>query len=265
MTTPAHRGAAVEALAKRDRAVVLAALAAVAALAWVHLGLTARAMGRHAAMGMAMPRMEEWSAVDVLLLFVMWAVMMVAMMLPTAAPVVLTFASIQRRRRERDGPYVSTAVFALGYLLVWTAYGAGAALAQWALHEAALLSPTMASTSAVLGGGLLIGAGLFQFTPLKRVCLTQCRSPITALSSGWKEGTRGALRMGVRHGGYCVGCCWVLMALLFVAGVMNLLWVATIAAFVLIEKVAPGGGWVGRVAGALLVGWGVWMIAGTVA
>ncbi|HEV2121444.1 MAG TPA: DUF2182 domain-containing protein [Chloroflexota bacterium] len=212
---------------------------------------------------MAMPQMQSWGAMDLLLLFLMWAVMMVAMMLPSAAPMVLMFASIQRRRRERSSPYVSTAVFALGYLLIWSAYAALAALAQWGLHEAALLSPMMVSTSAILGGSLLIAAGLFQFTPLKHLCLTQCRSPLGFLSTEWREGMRGALLMGVRHGTYCVGCCWILMALLFVAGVMNLLWVAAIAGFVLLEKIVPRGAWVSRAAGVFLVGWGLWMTAVT--
>ena len=253
----------LEAVVKRDRTVILAGLLAVAALAWGYLGFMVSQMG-HMDMDMAMPQMQSWTALDLLLLFLMWAIMMVAMMLPSAAPMILTFASLQRKRRERSSPYVSTTVFVLGYLLVWSAYAALAALAQWGLHEAALLSPMMVSTSPVLGGGLLIAAGLFQFTPLKHLCLTQCRTPFGFISTHWREGTGGALQMGVRHGSYCVGCCWILMALLFVAGVMNLLWVAAIAAFVLIEKLAPAGPWVSRVAGMLLIGWGGWIALGTV-
>jgi predicted metal-binding membrane protein len=131
---------------------------------------------------------------------------------------------------------------------------------MWGLHTAALLSPMMVSTSPLLGGALLVVAGAFQWSPLKRVCLTHCRTPLGFLMGEWREGTWGALRMGLRHGSYCVGCCWVLMALLFVTGVMNLLWVAAIAAFVLVEKVAPAGPWLSRVTGLLLAGGGAWVV-----
>ena len=156
------------------------------------------------------------------------------------------------QRREREDPVVPTAVFLLGYLLVWTGFSALATLAQWGLHSAALLSPMMVSTSSVMGGVLLLAAGIFQWTPLKNACLIHCRSPLAFLMSEWRDGKRGALLMGVKHGSYCVGCCWILMALLFVAGVMNLLWVASITAFVLIEKVVPRGELVGHVAGGVL-------------
>jgi predicted metal-binding membrane protein len=204
-------------------------------------------------MDMAMPQMQTWGWVDLVLLFVMWAVMMVAMMVPTAAPMILIFAKVNRQRRERQQPFVSTAVFLAGYLLVWSGFSLLATLAQWGLHSAALLSPMMVSTSAVLGGVLLVAAGIFQWTPLKYACLTHCRSPLSFLMTDWREGTRGALVMGLKHGSYCTGCCWFLMALLFVAGVMNLLWVATITAFVLIEKTVPRGDLVGRIAGVILV------------
>ena len=248
----------LERVLERDRAVTLGGLALMAGLSWLYLARLAG--GMEPAAGMASPTLQSWTPADVLLLFVMWAVMMAAMMLPSAAPMILLFQSVHRRRREQGRPYVSTALFVLGYLVVWTAYSAVATLAQWALHSAALLSPMMVSTSAVLGGGLLVAAGVFQWTPLKHACLTACRSPMDFLMRDWREGARGALVMGLRHGSYCVGCCWAIMALLFVAGVMNLLWVATLAAFVLIEKAAPKGEWVGRVAGVVLVGWGVWLI-----
>ena len=148
-----------------------------------------------------------------------------------------------------------------GYLLVWAGFSVLATLAQWGLHRAALLSPMMGSTSPVLGGLLLLAAGLFQWTPLKYACLQHCRSPLSFLMTEWREGHRGALGMGLRHGSYCTGCCWLLMALLFVAGVMNVLWVATITAFVLIEKVAPRGDVVGRVAGVVLVIAGLLMLS----
>lgn len=234
--------------------IVGAGLLATAALAWlylVHLAGAMPGMSMEDMPGMAMAHV--WTAAELGLLFVMWAVMMIAMMVPAATPMVLTFARVQRQRREADRAAVPTALFVLGYAAVWAAYAALAALAQWRLHEVALLSPAMVSASAWLGGGLLVTAGIFQWTPLKQACLAKCRSPLSFLMTEWREGRTGAVVMGVRHGTYCVGCCWALMALLFVAGVMNLLWIAALAAFVLVERVAPGGRLVGRVAGALLV------------
>ncbi|MBI1848593.1 MAG: DUF2182 domain-containing protein [Candidatus Rokubacteria bacterium] len=245
-----------EALARRDRAVTLTALAILAALAWVYLVQAARgmsAMEMHAAMGMVMSPLRPWSLVDAGLLFVMWAVMMVAMMLPSASPMILMFATINRRRLEQGRPAVRIGVFAAGYVLLWTAFAAVAALAQWALHAVAFLSPAMLATSPVLGGSLLVAAGVFQWSRLKAACLANCRSPLAFLMTEWREGARGAFVMGLRHGTYCVGCCWLLMALLFVAGVMNLVWVVALAAFVLAEKAVPGGGRVARAAGILLV------------
>jgi predicted metal-binding membrane protein len=242
---------------RRDRAVAAAALAAVAVLAWVWL----LRMDHSMAPGMAMPAGRAFSLRDILFLFVMWAVMMTAMMLPSATPMILLIAGIERQRRERGHPAVSTTLFAAGYLLVWTGFSLAAALAQWALHNAALLSSSMASASPVLGGFLLVGAGVYQWLPLKSACLGHCRSPLHFLSGHWREGRGGALAMGARHGLYCLGCCWALMGLLFVAGVMNLLWVAAIAALVLVEKVTAAGPWVGRVAGLAMIGAGVWMLA----
>jgi len=153
----------------------------------------------------------------------------------------------------QEQPYVPTAIFLGGYVIVWTGFSALATLAQWGLHETALLSPMMVSTSPILGGLLLLTAGVYQWTPLKYACLKHCRSPLGFLMTNWREGPRGALIMGLRHGMFCTVCCWFLMALLFVAGVMNLLWVATITLFVLVEKVVPRGDIVGRVAGGVLV------------
>jgi predicted metal-binding membrane protein len=244
----------LEAVLKRDRTIVLAGVAGLSALAWAYLlALAWRMPHREMAMAMAMPHMQAWEATEVLLTWVMWAVMMVAMMTPSAAPMILMFATVNRRRRGQQGPFVPTTVFLLGYLLVWGGFSVVATLAQWGLHTAALLSPMMVSTSPMLGGLLLLAAGIFQWTPLKSTCLTQCRSPLGFLMTEWREGASGALLMGLRHGRYCVGCCWVLMALLFVAGVMNLLWVAAMAAFVLVEKVLPHGQLVGRVVGGMLM------------
>jgi len=173
---------------------------------------------------------------------------------------ILTFARVNRQRREQERPFVSTGMFVLGYLVVWSGFSLIAALAQWALHGAALLSPMMKSNSSILGGVILIGAGLFQWTPWKRACLNHCSSPLGFLLGEWREGRAGALAMGIKHGAYCTGCCWLLMALLFVAGVMNLLWVAVIALLVLLEKVVPRRGWFGGAIGVACVAWGAWML-----
>jgi predicted metal-binding membrane protein len=250
----------VERLLRRDRTAAAIALLAATALAWAALFRMRSGMASMDGAGMAMPGMQAWSPVEPLLLFVMWATMMVAMMLPSAAPTILLVASVLRRRREHASPAAPTAVFVAGYLVVWTGFSGAAALAQWGLHQAALLSPAMASTSRVLGGILLLIAGVYQWLPVKSACLAHCRSPVAFLGRHWREGNSGALVMGVRHGLYCLGCCWALMTLLFVAGVMNLLWVAAIAALVLVEKVVPAGPWLGRVAGLTLAGWGLWML-----
>jgi predicted metal-binding membrane protein len=244
----------VEAVLKRDRAMVLAGVVGLSALAWAYLlALAWRMPHQDMTMTMAMPHMQAWGATEVLLTWVMWAVMMVAMMTPSAAPMILMFATLNRRRRVQQGPLVSTTVFVVGYLLVWGGFSVVATLAQWGLHTAALLSPMLVSTSPLLGGILLAAAGIFQWTPLKSICLRQCRSPLGFVMAEWREGAWGALLMGLRHGRYCVGCCWILMALLFVAGVMNLLWVAVIAVFILVEKVLPRGELLGRVVGGMLM------------
>lgn len=254
------RESALDTLLRRDRLVVAAALAALTIAAWLYLLHMAARMAMPE-MAMAMPAMHPWSWVELGALAVMWTVMMVAMMVPSAAPMILMFTTINRRRREQQGPFVPTAVFFAGYLVVWTGFSVLAALAQWMLHAAALLSPMMVTTSPLLGGLLLVAAGLFQWSHLKAACLVNCRSPLSFIVTSWREGRRGAFRMGLEHGMYCLGCCWLLMALLFVAGVMNLLWVVAIAVFVLVEKVVPRGELVGRLAGMALAVAGVAMVA----
>jgi predicted metal-binding membrane protein len=244
---------------RRDRALVAVGLAAVATLAWVYIVEMGRMMASGFAMAMPMP--GDAAAPGLGYLIPMWIIMMVAMMIPSAAPMILLFAGVVRRRRAAGRPTASAAVFTLGYLLIWALYAVVAAVAQWKLHRLALLSPAMASASPWLGGGLLILAGVYQWLPFKWACLSHCRSPLHFFSSHWREGSPGALLMGVRHGSYCVGCCWALMALLFVAGVMNLLWVAAIAIFVLAEKLVPNGRELGRAAGVVMVVWGVWIVA----
>ena len=255
----------LEATLKRDRIVIATALLAITLLAWVYMAYEARAMYHTgvchcAGMKMSGPDTASWPIITLVPLFFMWAEMMVAMMIPSAAPMILTFALVNRKRREQARPFVPTGIFLLGYLMVWTGFSALAALVQWILHSRALLSPLMVSTSPWLGGALLIAAGIFQWTPLKHACLAHCRSPLDFLMTGWREGKSGALRMGLRHGVYCTGCCWFLMALLFVAGVMNVWWIAGISVLVLVEKLAARGAWLGKVTGALLVAWGIWLL-----
>ena len=254
----------IAAVVGRDRALVWVGLAGLTLGAWGYLLHLSRTMGASDAgmVGMAGmgPVVAPWTPADVAFTAAMWATMMAGMMLPAAAPVILLFAGVNRRRREQGGVAVPTTVFLLGYLVVWSGFSGGAALVQWGLHAAALLSPLMATTSPVLGGALLIAAGVYQLTPLKEVCLARCRSPLGWLMTEWREGVGGAFRMGLGHGAHCLGCCWILMGLLFVTGVMNLLWVAVIAAFVLVEKVAPAGVLVGRVAGVALIAAGLALV-----
>ena len=242
----------METVLGRDRAVTIASLVAVTALAWTYLVALAGDRG-------AMPEVAPWSVLDAWLMFVMWAVMMVGMMLPSAAPMILLYAAVSRKQRGRGHVFAPTGTFAAGYLVAWTLFSLAATALQWALEQAALLSPMMVSASAWLGGGLLIAAGAYQWTPLKHACLENCRSPVEFLSRIWRKGTGGAVAMGIHHGAYCVGCCWFLMALLFVGGVMNLLWVAAIAGFVLAEKIVPHGHMVSRASGVLLVLAGVYV------
>lgn len=259
------RAASIESALRHDRIVVLAALTGLAAVAWGYMIAEARAMDatglcQCAGMAMSGPDVTPWSPATILPLFLMWAEMMVAMMIPSAAPMILTFAMINRRRREQEQPFVPTGLFVCGYLIVWTAFSLPAALAQWALHGAALLSPMMRSSSPLLGGSLLIVAGVFQWTPWKHACLRHCQSPLQFIMADWCDGPRGALKMGIKHGAFCTGCCWMLMALLFVTGVMNMVWVATITILVLLEKIAPQRWRLRHLAGAILVAWGAWVI-----
>lgn len=256
---------AIEHLIRRDRTIALAAVALLTVLAWAAVVRIAEEMGRGgpmpgAAGAMAMPSPAPWGPSDLAGLFGMWAVMMVAMMMPSAAPVGLLVLGVLRRRHASQLPFGATAAFIGGYVLVWVGYSAFATLTQWSLHSAALLSTDAMRATPLLGGMLLIAAGAFQWTPLKRACLTHCRSPLHFLTTEWRDGTTGALIMGLRHGTWCVGCCWLLMALLFVAGVMNIVWVALLAGLVLIEKVAPAGPVLGRLAGVVLCGWGAWLM-----
>ena len=195
--------------------------------------------------------------------FAMWFIMMVAMMLPSAAPMILIYGRLARGARDEGATFASTTLFASFYLAVWAAFSAVAALVQWALVKAGAISAMgLAFGDQRIGGALLIAAGVYQLTPLKTACLQKCRSPLSFLMRLWRPGFAGAARLGLSHGLYCLGCCAALMALLFVFGVMNLAWVALLAIVVLIEKVAPQGERVGRLAGVAALAVGVVMALG---
>jgi predicted metal-binding membrane protein len=236
---------------------VSAGLVGITVAAWVYIVLTARRM-ETASAGMtptmdAMTGVHPWTATEFGLRLAMWAVMMVAMMVPTAAPMTLMYAAVARKAAAQHNPLAPTFVFVAGYIAMWAVFSLVATIAQHALDQAALLSPMMVSRSPLFGAALLIAAGIYQFTPLKNACLRNCRTPAHFLSRYWRAGTLGAFRMGLRLGAYCVGCCWILMGLLFVGGVMNLLWIAAIAIFVLLEKTIPFGDVTGRFVGAAMI------------
>ncbi len=241
-----------------------AGLLLVTVLAWWYLLHLARGMESTSTMDAMGPIARPWGATDLGFTFVMWTVMMVGMMLPSAAPMVMVFATIHRKRGERGESYAPTGLFVLGYLIAWTGFSAAATLTQWGLQAVVLLSPMGIGTSPWLGASLLIVAGMYQWTPLKFACLAKCRSPLGFLITEWRDGAHGALLMGLRHGVFCTGCCWALMVLLFVGGVMNLLWVAVIAGFVFVEKMIPAGELVAKLTGVALAGAGVWMMVSAV-
>jgi predicted metal-binding membrane protein len=228
--------------AKRQDAIVLAAVIGIVAISWIVLTMIVRNMTGPTAAKMEMQMMEikPWTAADFVLIFLMWAFMMTGMMVPSAAPAILKFAALSREHEKQGRTYVPTAVFVLGYVAVWIAFSLVFTLLQWGLNSLALLSPMMVLTSPVVGGLVLIAAGIFQWSPIHKNLLSRCRNPLEILSRRFGEGA-GAFIMGLENGAYCVGCCLVLMFILFVAGVMNLLWAAVIAFFVLIMKALPYG------------------------
>ena len=244
---------AVAGMISRDRLVIASCIVVVTALAWTYLV-------HLSSQKMTMPMSASWTATDFFFTFAMWSVMMIGMMSATAFPVLLLFSGMQKNKSGRALDK-TVLLFGLGYLIVWVGFSAVAALAQWGLHEAALLSPKMATTSSVLGGAVLLLAGAYQLTPTKGACLRQCQSPLGFLMTNWREGAKGALVMGLKHGKYCLGCCWALMLVLFVVGVMNLVWVAALTAFILIEKFGRGGVYVARASGVAMIAAGILVIA----
>jgi predicted metal-binding membrane protein len=247
----------LRALLRRDRVAVLAALLVVVLLAWAWLFLGAGIEMDQMDMGggQIMLMAPEWTVGYAALIFLMWAIMMMAMMLPSAAPAILLATALigQRGANRIFGP---TGLFVLGYLVIWFGFSLLATALQWGLDRAGLLSADMASGSATLAGLLLVLAGLYQWTPFKQACLVHCRAPFEFLTKYWRQGAFGPMLAGLNHGLFCLGCCWMLMALLFVGGLMNLLWIAALALLVFIEKLLPAGARVSRWTGIALVVWG---------
>jgi predicted metal-binding membrane protein len=269
--TAAVADTVLEAVLRRDRQVVVAALIAVIAMAWLWIlfgagtGMSAMDMilGSSADSMAGMMAPAVWTLGYAGVMFTMWWVMMAAMMLPSAAPILLLFARINRKEKSAGRPFIPTGIFTAGYLVAWGGFSALATGLQWALERLGLLSPMMATTSYWLGGAILFAAGVWQLTPIKGICLRHCRSPMGFLVQSWRPGRGGAFRMGLEHGSFCLGCCWFLMGLLFFGGIMNLFWIIGLAAFVLLEKTVPMGSWIGRIVGVGAAAWGVLLLVTT--
>lgn len=247
---------------KRDRIILLGGLVIVTGLSWVYMlhlawGMDDLANGHANA---TLPSGQVWSTWEFATAAAMWSMMMLAMMLPVVSPWLLAFGEITRERDSRSTPFSKVSVFLFGYGTVWLAYSLVMASSQLLLQRIALFSHGWMTASPILASAILISAGIYQWTPLRDACMSQCRSPFGFFLSNWREGTWGAYTMGVRHGMYCVGCCWALMALAFVFGVMNLLWMALVIAFLLVERATLTGSWLSKSAGALLVAWGIWIL-----
>jgi len=253
----------IEAVLRRERAVIAIGLAAVVALAWAYLwqgagvgmsaiDMTTLSLFPHRQADVVGEMDSTWPVV-----VAMWWVMMIAMMTPSAAPLVLLYGLVLRRHAvPGQNAYLPSLLLLAGYLSAWLAFSIAAAMLQKALQPAGLLSGMMLwSKSAALSASVLAAAGLYQLSNLKYACLAQCRSPVRFLTEHWRPGRFGSFVLGARHGAYCVGCCWMLMALLFVGGVMNLIWIAMLTLIVLVEKLAPAGAAIGRFSGGLLIVW----------
>jgi predicted metal-binding membrane protein len=275
---------AIERALKQDRAVVISALVAVIVASWLYvftgagMGMSAfdmsslsMASGQAGQMEMsggmsgamqAMATPVDWTIGYAVLMFCMWWVMMIAMMLPSAAPMILLHAMVDRKSKTSQGgtPW-RTAAFTAGYLAVWAFFSATAAGLQWAFEGVGLLTPmAMSSNSALFAAAILLFAGLYQLTPIKQACLKHCRGPIQFLARHWRPGAGGAFLMGIHHGAYCLGCCWGLMAILFFGGIMNLYWIIGLAVIVLLEKLMPVGPRLSVVTGGLFLAWGVYFL-----
>jgi predicted metal-binding membrane protein len=252
---------------RRDRLIVLSALLLLSAFGWIYVIWLAADMALAPAMpgmsSMMAPAFAPWRAVHFLFLFAMWLVMMVGMMTPSVAPVALIYAQVARHAASLGQAFASVGWFVAGYLLAWTLFSVLAALAQWGLESLALITPMMMSASRPFGALVLIVAGAYQWLPIKDSCLSQCRAPLSFVQrhGGFQPRAPASLRLGFTHGMYCIGCCWALMLLLFVGGVMNLLWIAALMIFALLERLIPGGRMFSRLAGLGAMTAGVWMFA----
>ena len=253
--------AALKHALRHDRWLVLLALLAISALA---LGYTAWLATGFDMSGMMSPEFVPWSARHFAFMLAMWVVMMVGMMTPSVAPMVLLYAGVARQSAVRGTPFAPAGWFAAGYLLAWIAFAALATVAQWWLESLALITPMMAGTGRKVGSVVLILAGIYQWLPVKQACLVECSAPLAFIQrhGGFAASARGSVRLGVLHGLYCIGCCWALMALLFVFGVMNLVWIAGLMVYVLLEKLLPDPRVVSRVAGVAAIAVGIWMWRG---
>ncbi|MEX1058191.1 MAG: DUF2182 domain-containing protein [Natronospirillum sp.] len=239
---------------RHDRWLIIAGMMVVTLVAWSYLFEAANSMLPHSmAMPMDMPATPAWDGGLLVGSGVMWSIMMIAMMLPGATPMVLGYTRVQHQRRTPEQAVRLTGLFIAGYLMVWILFSLMAAVAQWTLYGLGMMSSAMGQTDPLLASAFLIGAGVFQWSNLKDACLTQCRSPLDFLLNEWREGARGALVMGLHHGLFCIGCCWMLMLLMFVGGVMNLLWMAAITLYVLAEKLLPRMRELSRLTGGILV------------
>lgn len=230
-------------------------LSVLSFLAWAFVVWSASNMDQPL-VKLMMPVMASWSLAEAFWVWVMWAVMMGAMMLPSASPMIQAY----RRISSQKGIPRESFWFTLAYLLVWTGFCAVATALQWALQSMGVLSHMLVLGNTWFAGGILVVAGIVQWTPFKHACLEKCRTPIGFLVTEWRPGRRGALIMGMRHGAYCIGCCWAVMALLFVFGVMNLVAILLLATFVAAEKLLPGGEFIGNLAGVVFIGWGGWLL-----
>ncbi len=256
---------AYQPLPMRDRVIVLSGIAMVALVGWVYMIYMAWAMNHMDVVDMWMPPQGDarpWSFHDFWMLFLMWSVMMAAMMAPVVSPFVIMYETVRKNKKQSGVAYTPTFVFLSGYLIAWSIYSAAATVVQWPLHQSELLSPMMNSRSYLFSGLILVSAGIYQWTPLKDACLNQCRTPLNFVMTHWREGNGGAVKMGMHHGLYCIGCCWALMMVLFAVGVMNILWMAVITLLILLEKFLPGRSRIFRTtSGLVFVTWGSYWIS----
>jgi predicted metal-binding membrane protein len=258
-TTDQQPPSRIEILLESTRPATFALLVAVPLVCWAWIVVMARDMYGEMSGASAWMMTATWDAFHVLLLWAMWSVMMIGMMLPTAAGLILVYGAAARRRYGR---HAGGRIYALaaGYVAVWVLFSTAATLVQRILAVSLVLSPMMELSVPALSGAVLIGAGLYQFTPAKQVCLKACQSPMGFLMTRWRDGTAGAFRLGVEHGVHCLGCCWALMTLLFVGGVMNLLTIAVLTTVVALEKIGVLGRWASRATGIVLLFLGAWTV-----